>query len=192
MLPCFGRAGCRRLTAPRALGDFAHLSFSFSEEKKEEKMPAGRRRSQAVIRHASFFLLSSSSSPPKKHIPPELPRCPGAPSPRRRPSLAIWGRCRGGGAPGPLVSSRAEAEALLPSLLFSTFFLVQTRSRRVPPHFPPQSPRLAGVDSPQVAPVQADEPRELATSTRPRSGGLQWRRDAGKVAAMLPEAHVDD
>ena len=69
--------------------------------------------------HESFlgFPLPSTSG----CFPPELPLCPGAPSPRRRPSPANSGRRRGDGAPGPLVSSRAEAEAV--------FFLRLTTSR---------------------------------------------------------------
>ncbi len=39
---------------------------------------------------------------------------PGAPARRRRPPGANYGRRPGGGAPGPLVSSRAEAEAGFP------------------------------------------------------------------------------
>ncbi len=60
----------------------------------------------------SFFLLSS---------PHKLSRCPGAPSRRRRPSRVKTGRRRRDGVAGPLVSSRAEAEAVFHFLfLFSS------------------------------------------------------------------------
>ncbi len=58
----------------------------------------------------SLRLFVSSSSFLPGTFPPELSRRPGAPSRRRRPSLANYGRRRRGGAPGPLISSRAEAE----------------------------------------------------------------------------------
>ncbi len=73
--------------------------------KGRRKMPA---RTPALPVVSVLRFLSSYC------IPPELPRCPGAPSRRRRPSLVKSGRCRRGGAPGPLVSSRAEAEVVFP------------------------------------------------------------------------------
>ncbi len=58
-------------------------------------------------------------------FPPELPRRPGAPSRRRRPSLVKSVRCRRSGATGQL-SSRGRG--YLPSSLHPRTHLVQTRS----------------------------------------------------------------
>ncbi len=87
---------------------------------KAHKMQAGRLRSQwlTLFFVSSSSLLTSSSSSSSGCFPTELPRRPGAPSRRRRPSPANYGRRRRGGAPEPLVSSRAEAEAVFLSSLF--------------------------------------------------------------------------
>ncbi len=104
--------GCRRRAAPLALvfASLVSIPFLFLKRRENKEDPA------AVLPLRPVPLLSSSGCFP----PPELSRRPGAPSRRRRPSLANYGRRRRGGAPGPLVSSRAKAEAVF---LFLFLFL---------------------------------------------------------------------
>ena len=93
-----------------------------------------RRRCPGSSRAEAEAIFSLPFSLPGA-FPHKLTRRPGAPSPRRRPSLVNSGRRRGGGDPGPLVSSRAEAEVLspLPSLLFSApLFPSRCVSHRLP------------------------------------------------------------
>ncbi len=120
-------SGCRaprpdgdsRLAAPLALAlaSLVSIPFLFFEEKRKKKT---RSPSCLFLLLLPLFLFSSFSSLLPSTFPPKLSRRPGAPSRRRRPSLANYGRRRRDGTPGPLVSSRAEAEAVfrLPSFLF--------------------------------------------------------------------------
>jgi len=88
-------------------------SRTFQKNHEEEERLEGAQDAGGTP--ALPVALPSSSCLPHFFLlfpPAELPRRPGAPSRRRRPSPANSGRCRRGGAPGPLVSSRAEAEAV--------------------------------------------------------------------------------
>ena len=108
------------------------------------------RRSQLAF---SYF---SSSSLLPGIFPPELPRRPGAPSRRRRPSLVKSGRRRRDGAPGPLISSRAEAEAVFPFALPS--------SSSSSPSLPCISPRAPGPLVSSRAEAEAVFPISLSLS----------------------------
>lgn len=104
-----------------------------------------------ILLFSSLFLSSNRASPsPWSSVASASAfACDLGSMPRRRSSRA----------PGQL-SSRGRGSS-------SSFFLVQTRSRTVPLHFPPQRAQVAGVASLQTASVHVDELGELATHRRP-------------------------
>ncbi len=109
----------RRSFEPTAVAaDFLFLSFVAHPE----EMPALSVCLQLFLLLSLSFFLSSLLPPQSFPVALEL-----RPS-RRRPSPANYGRRRRGGAPGPLVSSRAEAEAFSSSLRL--FFSLLTFSGR--------------------------------------------------------------
>ena len=54
----------------------------------------------------------------------------------------------------------------------------------MPLYFPPRHAQVGGGDSPQTAPLQADEPCQPTTATSPRSGGLSLVRRLLKRASF--------